>query len=173
MPSVLFICKANRFRSPLAAAIFKKALVEEQDQRTSPWNIGSASDWVVGSAGIWAMPGETVLPDVLEAARQIGIDLSDHRSVPVYGSLLSGYDLIVVMQASQKETLQREFPNLEERIYLLSHVTEFGSYDIPDAYGSFQEVMGVIAGMNDLIRRSLRYICILAIALHNKGKRSQ
>ena len=168
MPSVLFVCTANRFRSPLAAAIFKKALTEEENHRTTPWNVGKASTWEVGSAGTWAMPGEPVLPDVLEAAKQIGIDLSRHRSQRVNGSLLSEYDLIVVMQESHKEALQSEFPDLEEHIYLFSRVVDLGSYDILDAYGSFQEVLGVTAGMNELIRRNLRYLCVLAISLHNK-----
>ena len=173
MPSVLFVCTANRFRSPLAAAIFKKALAEEEKHGTSPWKIGNASDWQVGSAGTWAMPGQAVLPDVLEAAKQIGIDLSAHRSRRVHGSMLSEYDLIVVMQESHKEALLSEFPDLHEHIYLFSRVVDLGSYDIPDDYGSVQEVMGVIAVMNELIRRSLRYICVLTIALHNKRNRSK
>ncbi len=83
MPSVLFVCTANRFRSPLAAGIFKKALAEEERQRASSWNIGKASDWDVTSAGLYTVPLLPVLPDVLEAAGQLGIDLSDHRSRPV------------------------------------------------------------------------------------------
>jgi protein-tyrosine-phosphatase len=87
--------------------------------------------------------------------------------------MLSEYDLIVVMQESHKEALLSEFPDLHERIYLFSRVVDLGSYDIPDDYGSVQEVMGVIAVMNELMRRSLRYICVLTIALHNKRNRSK
>lgn len=173
MPSILFVCTANRFRSPLAAAIFKKAVAEEEAKRPSPWKIGEAGDWRVGSAGSWATPGQTVLPAVLEAAKQLDMDLSAHRSVQVSGPLLSNYDLILVMQESQKEALRSEFPHLHERIYLLSHVVELGSYDIPDAFGSLQEVMEVSAEMNELIRRGLRYLCVLAIALHNQRNRSK
>lgn len=173
MPSVLFVCTANRFRSPLAAAIFKKALVEEGIKPTSPWNIGDAENWRVGSAGTWTSPGQAVLPAVLEAANRLDIDLSTHRSVSVSERLISDYDLILVMQESQKEALQSEFPRHRERIYHLSHVLELGSYDIPDTFDSLEEVMQVSAEMSELIRRNFRYICVLAIALHNKRNRSR
>ena len=168
MPSVLFVCSANRFRSPLAAGIFKKALAEEETVRASSWDIGKAGDWEVASAGIQAAPLQPVLPDVLEAAGQLGIDLSSHRSRRVDELDLSDFDLIVVMEDRQKMLLQSLFPGLQENIYLLSHVVENESYDIPDAYHSPQSVMGVCAILNELIRRNLGYICVLAIALHNK-----
>lgn len=168
MPSVLFVCTANRFRSPLAAGIFQKALAEEEQQRAASWNIGRASDWETASAGLQAAHLQPVLPDVLEAARQLGIDLSAHRSRRVQDLDLSQYDLIVVMEESHRSALEEQYPELQEHIYLLSRVVDYDSYDIPDAYNSPQGVMGVGAVMNDLIRRSLSYICVLAIALHNK-----
>ena len=168
MPSVLFVCSANRFRSPLAAGIFQKALAEEESARASTWNIGRAGDWVVTSAGLMAVPLQPVLPDVLEAARQLGIDLSEHWSQRVVDLDLAEYDLILVMQESQRAALLKQYPEIQERIYLFSMVVDNESYDIPDAYNSPQGVMGVCVVMNDLIRRRLSYICVLAIALHNK-----
>lgn len=173
MPSVLFVCTANRFRSPLVAAIFKKVLIEGGTKRTSTWNIGDTKAWQVGSAGTWTSPGQPALPAVLEAAKQLDIDLSAHRSVAVSERLLSDYDLILVMQESQKEALQSEFPNHRERIYHLSHVLEMGSYDIPDTFDSPEDVMQIGTEMNELIGRNYRYICVLAIALHNKRNRSK
>jgi protein-tyrosine-phosphatase len=168
MPSVLFVCSANRFRSPLAAGIFEMALREEEKFRLSAWNIGPASDWLVDSAGLWSQPLQPVLPDVLDAAAQLGIDLSGHWSQRVQDLALSDYDLIIVMQESHRAMLHEQYPELRERIYLFSQVVDYESYDIPDDYDSPQGVMGVCAVMNDLIRRRLSYICVLAIALHNK-----
>jgi protein-tyrosine-phosphatase len=158
MPSVLFVCTANRFRSPLAAAIFRKALEERND---------ASDSWIVGSAGTWTTPGQPVIPAVLDAARTLGIDLAKHRSAGVSAQLLSEYDLILVMQATQKEALQSEFFPLSEHIHLLSNVVEHGSYDIPDSSGSSQEVAEVSSELNELIRRGLERICVLATALHN------
>jgi protein-tyrosine-phosphatase len=109
-----------------------------------------------------------VLPDVLEAAGQLGIDLSDHRSQPVENLNLPDYDLIIVMEQSHRAELLERHPGLEERIYLFSQVVDYETYDIPDNYSSPQGVMGVCVVMNDLIRRRLSYICVLAIAMHNK-----
>jgi protein-tyrosine phosphatase len=168
MPSILFVCTANRFRSPLAAGIFQKALEEEQRQKPSSWNIGRPGDWTVSSAGLQAISLQPVLPDVLAAAGQLGIDLSDHRSRRMEDIDLNDYDLLLVMQESHRVALQTMYPDHQERIYLFSQVVDYETYDIPDAYNSPQGVMGVCAVLNDLIRRRLSYICVLAIALHNK-----
>ena len=164
MPSILFVCTANRYRSPLAAALLKQALEEARD---------SSRSWIVGSAGTWAEPGLPVLPAVSNAAEKLGLDLTHHRSTRVSGPLLGEYDLILVMQASQKEALQSEFPALTDHIYLLSNVVERGSYDIPDWSGSDQEVMEVSLEINELLHRGRERICVLAIALHNQRNRVQ
>jgi protein-tyrosine-phosphatase len=164
MASILFVCTANRFRSPLAAALLKKVLAEVY---------GPSHAWVVGSAGTWAQPGQPVVPVVLEVARYFGIDLAPHRAARVNGKLLAESDLILVMQSSQKEALQVEFPALADRIYLFSNVVERGAYDIPDRYSSEQEAMEVALDLNELIRRGRERICVLAGALHNERLRMQ
>jgi protein-tyrosine-phosphatase len=168
MPSVLFVCTANRFRSPLAAGIFRKALMEEESRGNSPWKNRKAEDWQVASGGTRTRAGLPVLPDVLAAAKQLGIDLSDHQSQPADDELLVQYDLILVMQESHKQFLLYEYPYLHERIYLLSRVVDHDCYDIPDAFNSPHGVMGVAVVLNELIRQNLRYICVLATALHNQ-----
>lgn len=160
MLSILFVCTANRFRSPLAAACFMKALEEEHPEIAASCN--------VGSAGTWAMPGQPVIPAVSVVAQRLGIDLANHRSIGVSGHLLSTYDLILVMQASQKEALQNEFPSLREYIHLFSNVVERGSYDIPDSLDSDQDIENVSLELSELIRRGLPNILVLATALHNK-----
>ena len=164
MPSILFVCTANRFRSPLAAALLKQVLAEVY---------GASHSWIVGSAGTWAEPGQPVVPAVLGVARHFGIDLAGHRTTRVNGQMLSEYDLILVMQSSQKEALQSEFPARADSIYLFSNVVERGAYDIPDLYGSEQEAMEVGLDLNELIRRGQERICVLAGALHNKRYRMQ
>jgi protein-tyrosine phosphatase len=164
MPSILFVCTANRFRSPLAAAFLKQVLEEVY---------GGSHSWVVGSAGTWAQPGQPVLPVVLEVARHFGVELAPHRAARVNGKLLAEYDLILVMQASQKEALQVEFPALADNIYLFSNVVERGAYDIPDLYSSEQEAMEVGQDLNELVRRGWERICVLAGAIHNERQRME
>jgi protein-tyrosine-phosphatase len=161
MPSILFVCTANRFRSPLAAAILRKTLSQ----------MGMSASWEIASAGTWAETGQPVLSYVAEAARGFGIDLSAHRSRRVNEALLTQYDLILVMQASQREALLSEFPSLEDHIYLLSHVAERGSYDIPDVPGSAHELRAVITELQSLIRRGTQSICVMATYLYNTRQR--
>ena len=168
MPSVLFVCTANRFRSPLAEGIFKKALADQEKEKTTPWNIGKKQDWVVGSAGTWAIPGQPALPYVVEAASQLGIDLSSHYAERVSEPLLASYDLVLVMQGSHRQLLLDAFPHFWEKIYLLSQVVNDDAFDFPDSHESMPGVMQVCVVMNDLIQRNMHYICVLAIALHNK-----
>ena len=163
MPSILFVCTANRFRSPLAAALLMRALEE----------MAIAESWRIGSAGTWATPGQPALQTVSDAAQGFGIDLSSHRSARVSRRLLAEYDLILVMQASQKEALLSEFPELGKHIYLFSDVVERRSYDIPDLSGSEQGVREIGAELDALIRRGLNYICVLATYLHNTRQRSE
>ena len=157
MPSVLFVCTANRFRSPLAAAVLRKNLEQRQ--------IGDS--WRVESAGTWATPGQPALPEVYEAAQRIGIDLSAHRSRRLSRDLLSGYDLILVMQASQQEALLTEFPELQERVYLLSYVVERRSYDVTETIGAGSNAMDVVLELDSLVQRGVESICVLATYLNN------
>lgn len=159
MPSILFVCTANRFRSPLAAALLERVLQEHD---------GAAHSWTVGSAGTWAQPGQPVMPAVAIVAPSLDIDLSSHRASRVSEKLLSQYDLILTMQNSQKEALQCEFPALADRIYLLSYVVERGSYDIPDTYHSEREVMEIGRELRELLRRGRDQICVLARANYNR-----
>ena len=168
MPSVLFVCTANRFRSPLAEGFFEQALVKEENERRCSWPIGKAADWEVTSAGIHAVPLQLVLPDVLEAGKKLGIDLSDHLSQRVQDLALAEFDLILVMQENQKQALLNDYPDLREHIYLLSQVLENDSYDFPDHFRSLHGVRGVGDVMGELIQRNMGYICVLAMALHNK-----
>ena len=171
MSSVLFVCTANRFRSPLAAAILRQVLKEEQTPELASL-LRRAGPWKVGSAGTWATPGQPVLAAVDLVAGHLGLDLSNHRSQCVSRELLAEYDLILTMQSSQKEALEAEFPAFGDWIYLFSNVIERGSYDIPDLHGSEQEAMEVGLKLNELIRRGRERICVLAGALHNERYRT-
>ena len=157
MPSVLFVCNANRFRSPLAAALLERKL-----QR-----LGMADAWTIGSAGLWATSGQPALGEVAEAAGRFNIDLSHHRSTRVSRALLASHDLIVVMQSSQREALLTEFPELDDHIYLFSNVVERRTYDISDAVGSAREMLELISELDTLIGRGLESFCVLAASLHN------
>ncbi len=145
MPAVLFICTANRFRSPLAAAFFRNELKETP----------LSDEWTADSAGIWTLPGLPVLPEVALIAQRFNLDLAAHRSQPVTASLLQAYPLILVMTAAHQEALQTEFPAVSERIHLLSWAAERRRYDIPDATYSLDAMFQIAETLQRLIQTGL------------------
>lgn len=81
---VLFVCTANRARSPFAAALLRREL-EDRGLHTE-----------VLSAGI--MEGGRGCPDLVhDAAHAVGIDLADHCSRMLTPQILDESDLVVGM----------------------------------------------------------------------------
>jgi protein-tyrosine phosphatase len=122
MTSILFVCTANQFRSPIAAACFSRKMTE----------LGWKRKWIVSSAGVWTANGKPALPEAEEVARKLGLSLESHRSTVVTPGLISVNDLILVMENGQKEALQNEFSIFRSRIFLLSEVADDSPYDIQD-----------------------------------------
>ena len=123
MPSILFVCTANQFRSPIAAACLLKQIEQE--------NIDNK--WKVESAGTWAENGLRAPGITLQVAASLGLSgLESHLTRQVDGDLLDPFDLIILMEVGHKEAIGSEFPSIRQRLYLLSEIVEGISYDIPD-----------------------------------------
>ncbi len=122
--SVLFICTANRCRSPMAEAILKRLVAQ----------LGQAEDWHIQSAGTWTEPNLPVTSCSKEVMAQRGIDLGAHRSRPLTVELLHDAAVILVMTQSQREALQTEFPEVAQKTHLLGQLIG-QSHDIEDPYG--------------------------------------
>jgi len=113
MPSVLFVCTANICRSPMASAIFRAKLTQ--------WEIGE--DWRVESAGIRAMEGLPAAQNVeLTLSYLYKVSISEHRSRSVSQELLSSFDLILTMEKGHQEALKVEYPQLAERVFLITEM---------------------------------------------------
>jgi protein-tyrosine phosphatase len=122
MASVLFICTANRYRSPIAAACFQDQLLKRKEVK----------DWHILSAGTWTTDGLPAVPEAIRKARQFGLDIQEHRSCAISTNLLQQAGLILVMEQGQKEALQVEFKFARPKVHLLTEVVEGIPYDIPD-----------------------------------------
>ena len=122
MPSILFVCTANQFRSPIAAAYFTNKLSAE----------GTPGTWAVESAGTWTPPGLEALPQAVASAAKLGLDLKLHRTREVDAAMLSAADLIVVMEHGHKEAIEAEFPVVRGRVVLLGRLANVPGGDIPD-----------------------------------------
>src|SRR5262245_44079969 len=123
MPSILFVCTANQFRSPLAVACLSKTMTRDEN----------SANWIIESAGTWTKAGLTAPTITLRVAEQLGLpSLDQHRTPQLDQNLLKRSDLILVMEANHKEALISEFPTFSEHIYLLPELVDGISYDIPD-----------------------------------------
>ncbi len=122
MPMIVFVCRANRFRSPLAAACFRKELSERNID--GDWEVISA-----GTAGTGRLP--PLFLAVQEADRR-GMDLSEHESHGMHAQQMNAASLVIVMEEQQKEALQLEFPESAHKVYMLSEATTGKRFDIPD-----------------------------------------
>lgn len=123
VPSVLFVCTANICRSPMAAALFRLILAE---------NEGNPGSWRIESAGTWAQEGKPAAPEVIELLASRGLNVRAHRSRMVNEALLQGFRLVLTMEAGHKEALLVEFRSMRGRVFTLAEMCgESGSVADP------------------------------------------
>ncbi len=152
MPSILFVCTGNQYRSPIAAAAFLRQLDRH----------GLADQWVVGSAGTWTIADQPPFPDAVRVARDLGLDINDHTTRMVTADELAKHDLILVMEQGHKEAINYEFSLPRRSVYLLPEVVDHLEYDISDPADPRVDAMEVAVELCDLIQRGFTEICRLA-----------
>jgi protein-tyrosine phosphatase len=81
MLELVFVCTGNRFRSPIAAALFRK------ETNGLPVN--------VRSAGLLDLGPIPALDEALALADELGIDLHGHAARPLASIDLHGVDLVI------------------------------------------------------------------------------
>jgi protein-tyrosine-phosphatase len=123
MPSILFLCRENLYRSPTAAACLLKIIKDNY----------ADEDWDVTSAGTQIKPGIVIPHPAIEISKQIGyLGMEDHVTQLVDGEMIRKYNLVVVMDTSHKREVLREYPESSKNLYLLSEIVDYIQYDIPD-----------------------------------------
>jgi protein-tyrosine-phosphatase len=152
MSSILFVCTANRFRSPLAASYFSRMLVQKKDHHGIR----------VSSAGTWTQSGLPATTDAQNLAAKVGLDLSEHQSRLIEEEVLSDSDLVLVMDSGHKEAIRHEFPSIAQKVYLLSEVAIGVSFDIADPYTTSEPPNVVAREIFELIDDGYERILSLA-----------
>jgi arsenate reductase (thioredoxin) len=104
MAKVLFVCLHNAGRSQMSQALFER----EADGAHAARSAGTR-------------PGERVHPEVVDAMRELGVDLSDRTPQPLRDDLAQWADVIVTMGCGD------ECPYIPGKRYI--------DWDLPDPKG--------------------------------------
>jgi len=133
---VLFLCRANVCRSPLAEGLLRQRLRERR----------LARHIAVRSAGLQVgQPGRRPDPRILRHAQAMGVSLRGMRARPLCEALLVASDDILVMEQGQLRLLQ-DLPTGAGQAQLLGDYLPGGagqSIDIADPY--FSDAAGMAA----------------------------
>ena len=150
---ILFICRANQFRSQLAAAYLQFKIN----------SLPNSQDFIIDSAGTWAAPG---LPIAMEVRREIEKlklpEYTNRVSKQIDADLCEKSNLIIVMEQGQKEALSWEFPNIKKKLYLLSEISNNLVYDVEDPVNASVDSQYVIGEIYSLIDTGFDRIVVCA-----------
>ncbi len=126
MKTILFICTGNVCRSPMAEALFRRA-------------VSGRGEFRVLSAGLGALDGQPPSPYSVRAMGELGVDISAQRSRMLTVDLVREADLILGMTHSHVDTVALLYPPAAEKTFLLREFDEtLEPYekDISDPIGS-------------------------------------
>ena len=127
MTRVLFVCLGNICRSPTAHGVFRDLVrrsgleqrVQVDSCGTSAWHNGEGADG-----------------NMVQAAREQGIDLSDLVSRKLQRSDFDNFDVIVAMDGRNEQDILAQQPSSceAEVLRFMDFVPGASSRDVPDPY---------------------------------------
>lgn len=107
---ILFICSANRCRSPMAEAMFKQITSDIQEPKIE----------VKSAATFFRNDKAPAMENAVIVMSEHGIDISSHRAQSINIDLIDWSDLILTMTATHKQYIDTNFANAGDKVYLLT-----------------------------------------------------
>jgi tRNA threonylcarbamoyl adenosine modification protein (Sua5/YciO/YrdC/YwlC family) len=138
---ILLVCTGNACRSPMAEGFLKEMLPEPLRRKV-----------IVSSAGTAPLEGSPPTPNAVEAARELGADISGLVSKRLKPQTVRSADLVLTMERAHRDRVAELLPEAWEKTHLLKGYGEAG---IP----SFEREIGDPIGMPlDFYRTTAREI---------------
>ncbi|MDX5894406.1 hypothetical protein [Rubrobacter radiotolerans] len=120
---MLFVCRANVCRSPMAEWMFN-ALAGE---------VGEG--FQAQSAGVAAREGFDMAPRTRDVLHELGYPAGEHRSRSVSGEAFREADVVLTMSRRQSAALAERFGEERKVSTLAEFAGDFAEPDIADPYG--------------------------------------
>jgi len=93
------------------------------------------SNIAVSSRGTEANPEYKIYGYLSDVMKEAGIDFSNHTSTQITEKDAKNSYLILVMEKRQKEFLQKEFPQMKNKVFMMKEYADEGEVDIVDPIG--------------------------------------
>ncbi len=101
--------------------------------------VKAQDDYEVHSAGVGAMSGQGASRSSVALAKERGLDLSQHKSRAVTVDLVENATHIFAMSHSHIAAILSDYPEAEDKVYLVSEFTaddNLRGEDLSDPFGS-------------------------------------
>lgn len=130
--NILVVCVGNVCRSPMAEALLRQALLDEDEVSVSSAGLGALVDF----------PAAGYAEDLMA---ERGLDISGHKARQLTPEIVDENDLILVMESAHKRAIEARDPAAHSKIFLLCASLYA---DIPDPFRKskthFEEVLQLI-----------------------------
>jgi protein-tyrosine phosphatase len=148
---VLFVCTANKCRSPIAEYLLREALVQH-------WGASAAGRWEITSAGVNAGNGRPMDPKAQEVLAERGIEAAEFITRRLTPTLAHGADLILTATREHRGQVALLEPSVLSRMFTVNQfgylLSTDGPADSPLIDSGFGLIGAARAGRSQLPART-------------------